>query len=168
MDEELLRAYFEELASKHKLIGHQAGVKDAFFYVENPYGLSEIDNALRNTLSFPALILDTPDGLVSDNTTKSYTDTINVSFAVVTRADDPISIRSARALCKSIGMSVVARVVTDARNKLLIADKHIPVRFESDYSPIGPMIDAVYGYQFALQIICPFGFSVDSGNWLDR
>jgi hypothetical protein len=36
------------------------------------------------------------------------------------------------------------------------------------YDPVGPMADNHYGYTFRFKITCPFGFTVDSGNWLDK
>jgi len=167
-------AYFTGIAQNHKQIMHGVDGRTAFFFIPVDMDLKEIDNAIRGTKSTPMLALDSMNGSFNDsNGTQNHVQTIAGQFTILEKADsrDQETIRSAQDVCLSIGLQVCARMQTELKGMQPgqpLADKARFVIHNVQYDPVGPMAGTHYGYTFRYTITCPFGFTVDSGNWLDK
>jgi hypothetical protein len=163
-------AYFTNLASKHKQIQHQEGTKNAFFFIPLAYDLGEIDNAIRNTKSTPFIAVDALRGSFDDNDSENHVQIIEGQFTIADKAESgkAESIRTVQDACLKIGLEFITRLKHDARKKLLF-NPHAKFTISNVlYDPVGPMSMNHYGYTFRFQITCPFGYTVDSGTWLDK
>lgn len=160
--------YFETLCLQSKDINHLNEGRKSFFYVDDPYDMDELDNALRNSLQYPAFILEVPTGMFDAHAT-NYTDTPNCSFSIITKAKTLYEARVARNTCKEIGLKFLARMSEDSRYNQIIPNRIIHFRIEDiNYESIGPMAADLYGYMFNFKFVCPLYFNVDAGIWRDR
>ena len=151
--------YYENLATQHKCIVHDEADK-SFFYVENPDDLEEFDEYLRTIKKRVAMLLVANNGEFNDNGSNNYTDELNAQVYIVIRKTGDKTIRELNNEAKIILRSVIARTRKDHPKEFRI--NKVP------YTPVGPMCENWYGYTAMLTFICPFGFSVDSGTWLDK
>lgn len=163
-------AYFANLAAKHKQILHEEKVKDAFFFIPLAYDLTEIDNAIRNTKSTPFLALDALRGSFDDGGAENNVQIIDAQFTIADKAKSgkADTIRTVQDKCLSIGRDFIARLKHDSRKKQLFNPLANFSISNVKYDPVGPMNVEHYGYTFMFQITCPFGYTVDSGTWLDK
>ncbi|KAA8483766.1 hypothetical protein BDE36_1767 [Arcticibacter tournemirensis] len=169
MSEAQYISYFENLAKQSIAIGHDPDQgRYSFFYIEDPYNMEEIDLAIRNRLTLPALLLETSDGELDKNATTNYTDTIKCVFSVIGKANTTEELRQSRDQCKRIGIEILARMSHDSSRNAIVPGKNVYFRIEEvEYSPIS--VDTLFfGYQFSFRFVCPFGFSVDSAIWHDK
>lgn len=160
--------YFENLARASRDIGHnpEAG-KHSFFVVENPFDNAPIDEALRNTLQLPALLLDVPDMDPSDNGSMNHTEQIDGTFAIVKEKVDE-SLVEIQNECLEIGKRFFSRMLKDYREKKIDPGKMVHFQLsDCQYSPIGPMAANFYGYLFTFRFVCPFQSAVTDDFWSD-
>lgn len=161
-------AYFENLAVQSKGLNHNpAEKKNAFFFISDPYTTTEIDNALRNNVSFPAMLLDAAPGMLDSNESTNYTKNINGQFRIIAQAGKD-QIREVRETCFILGMEIITRMQQDSRQHKIIPGKIVSFLIEQvHYEPVGPMLLNHYGYVFNFRFICPFGFTVSAASWRD-
>lgn len=158
-----LEKYLERKAAEHPEIEHdEENGKKAFYIVDDPYDLSEFDNALRNFASFPAMILEFGEGTLDDNSSANYTDTIRGSFMIVDKYDKHKGTekpREIRARCLEIAKQILFQIRKDRNSRAIEPGKYIDFRIDNvPYVPIGPMAIQYYGYVVSFQFICPFTF----------
>ena len=163
-------AYFTNLASQHKQILHEAGKKDAFFFIPLAYDLSEIDKAIRNTKSAPFVAVDALRGAFDDSGSENNVQMIDGQFTIADKATsgEDESIRTVQDTCLRIGLDFITRLKHDSRKKQLFNPLAKFSISNVRYEPVGPMNMNHYGYTFLFSIACPFGYTVDSGTWLDK
>ncbi|SEM66499.1 hypothetical protein SAMN05192574_101391 [Mucilaginibacter gossypiicola] len=167
-------AYFTGLAQKHNQIRHGVDGRTAFFFIPVDMDLKEIDNAIRATKATPMMALDSMNGTFSDNNgTQSHLQTISGQFTILDKADprEQEDIRGVQDKCLAIGLQVCARMHNELKGNPANPNLAGGARFvihNVQYDPVGPMAGNHYGYTFRYTITCPFGFTVDSGNWLDK
>lgn len=148
----------EEKAKENGSLAHLSTQKKcAFVVIDDPYDLDEFDNALRNTLTFPAMLLEQNDGLLSGNASSNYTNTLRTSFMIIDRRKDKEAIRDVRNRCYDIGWSILTQIRKD-QPKNILANKNVRMEINSAYIPIGPMEAKYYGYQFEVEFIAPISF----------
>ena len=149
--------YFERLATENPSILHESGKRERFYVIDDGYDLDELDNALRNTLCFPALLVDEPDGRLSGNESANNTDTMNFNIMIVDSKQGTERVRDVRNRCKEIGMQIVTKI---RKNRFtgIVPGKLVTYELESTYSPIGPLLLEYYGYQFTLSFTIPLTF----------
>jgi len=163
-------AYYTHLATQHNQIGHVAGSKDAFFFIPMAYDLAEIDKAIRNTKTTPFLALDALRGSFNDNASENNVQIIAGQFTIADKVDKGFSltIREAQDKCLKIGLDIITRMKHDSRKRQLFNPLASFSISNVLYEPVGPMSVNHYGYTFHFDIACPFGYTVDSGTWLDK
>jgi hypothetical protein len=163
-------AYFTNLATQHRQIGHVEGKKDAFFFIPLAYDLAEIDKAVRNTKSAPFLALDAVRGSFNDNESESHIQIIEGQITIADKVETGkvITIREAQDKCLQICRDILARMKYDSRKRQLIQPLATMRINNVQYEPVGPMAVNHYGYTMRFEIACPFGYTVDSGTWLDK
>ena len=173
MTEADLKQYFDKLATQSVDIKHDpAAKKKSFFYIDNPFDLQAIENALRNTIQVPALLLDVPEIKPDSNGSTNYTVSMDCTFSIVTKAKGTDAIEAARTQCYQIGMKFLSTMHADSRKGTMIPGKRAYFRINEDQcnvglSPIGPMAIDFYGWLFSFRIVCPFSITVNSGDWQD-
>lgn len=158
-----LEKYLESKAIQNPEIKHdEVNSKKGFYVIDDPYDLSEFDNALRNFAAFPAMILEFGEGMLDDNNANSYTDTMRGSFMVVDKYDNKSGSekpRQIRARCLEIAKQILIQIRKDVRSQTIEPGKHINFRIANiPYTPVGPMAIKYYGYMVSFEFICPFTF----------
>ncbi len=167
--EEAYIAYFTDLATKHKEIAHTIGGRQSLFYIPVEMDLAEIDKAIRDKKSVPMLALDSMRGGFGSNQSARGLQTIEGQFFVLDKAEvgKVEDIRRAHDRCLKIGFEILARMVVDLKGEKMVPGTRFTID-DVKYDPVGPMASTHYGYTFRFPITCPFGFTVDSGNWTDK
>lgn len=168
MTEKAYASYFEKLARMHHILRHKPEEKNgSFFCINNPYELTEFDNALRDNSSTRVLLLDAPTGYLTDNGSANYTQMTKIDFLVVGEVNhEPM--REVRNDCFYIGMDIVSRIRTDAKKNTIIPGRYIYLLEDNiTYDVVGPLYNSHYGYAFSLQLCCPFNFSMNVESWTD-
>lgn len=157
-----LEIYLESKASAHPAIQHKVDGKKAFFVIDDPYNLEDFDNALRNFSSFPAMILEFGEGMLDDNNSGNYTDTIRGSFMIVDKYDKHSGTerpRQIRARCLEVAKEILIQIRKDRNSQSIDPGKYIDFRIDNvPYVAVGPMSIQYYGYMVSFQFICPFTF----------
>jgi len=155
--------YLEAKAKQHPDIPHNPEQKKVAFYaVDDPYDLSEFDNALRNFSAFPAMIAEQNEGELNDNQSANYTDTIEGAFMIVDERRNREAIRAVRNRCWEIGKAILVQMRKDARpdgSGGIMPGRLVHFRIDGvGYAPVGPMATKYYGYVFSFRFACPFSF----------
>ena len=158
MDNNVLFAYLERVVRMQPEISADVN-KKVFYVIEDSYDTDEMDNALRNFASFPAVLTEDYSGEISDNESANYTDTIGLSFIVVDQRNGREAVRDIRDRCKSIGKQIVIQIRKDRNTTNVVPGKFVNFDIrEVMYQPVGPMLTKYYGYQFTIEFIAPFSF----------
>ena len=161
MTEQQYIALFEAKAQQHRFIQHvDAEGQKAFFYIENPDELGEFDIALRNIEKDCAMLLVANNGEFNDSGSNNYTEELNGQLYIVIRKKSDSTIREINNAARSILLEVLGRVRLE--NKYTFRLDKLP------FQKVGPMNDVWYGYTVAITFVCPFSFSLNNGNWLDK
>lgn len=154
-DEEVYINYFENLAKADPDLKHLVNGQ-SFFCVENPFDFDEIDEAVRNKLSMPCMLLDLPDGSLSENQSKNRTDKIEGSFMILLKGNTTMERRKGRKEAKRIGKAIISKMKLDSA-----ASRAKPVWWSLDleninYQGVGPIAESAFGMMFVFRIDCPF------------
>lgn len=156
MDPNEIITYLEQKAAQ--FLGHEiGGTRCQFFVIDNPYELSEFDDALRNTVRVPAMLVEGEDGVISGNQSANNTDTMNFSFMILDKRNGRESIRDVRNRCKAWGVQVITQIRKE-RISGIVAGKVVTFDLNCPYSPVGPINTDCWGYHFSLQFIVPITF----------
>lgn len=160
-------SYFENLAKMSRDIAHNpAAGRESFFVVENPFDLSAIDNAIRDTLQLPALLLDIPDLDPSDNGSANFTEQIDGTFAIVKENQGDRSLVQSE--CLEIAKKFLFRMLKDSKERKIDPGKRVHLSLsDSQYTPIGPIAANYYGYLIAFRFTATFGPAVRAEDWQD-
>lgn len=154
-------AYFESLASKHKLIAHSPTNK-AFFFIDNDEDLSAFDEALRNMSSSCVMGIIINTGELNDAQSSNHTDTLNIQLYLLKIKTNNNTVIELYDWAKIRLTEIVGRTKIDFKTKKPNFDiDSIP------YQKVGPMNEQWYGMTAVLSFTCPFGFSVTSAIWAD-
>lgn len=157
MTPDSLFEYLERKAKENEQIPHDPdNGKVAFFAIDNPYDLEEFDNAIRNTLDFPAMLAEQNDGILTDNASANYTNTLRSSFMILDRRGENEKIRSVRSRCYQIGFDLITSMRKESPNKN--NSKSVYFNINLAYVPVGPINTEYYGYQFEIEFITRFTF----------
>lgn len=161
-------AYFKNLATKSTDIAHvETTLKKSFFVVDNPFDLTEVDNALRSGIKLPAMLLDIPKFTPSGNGGANYTNTVEGTFVILQKASKG-NLSSVRDECLQIGLKFLYRMHYDYKEQMIEAGRPVFFKMEdTDVEPVGPIAVEHYGYIFTFRFICPFSFSVSGASWTD-
>lgn len=158
MDSLELFAYLERVAKMQPEIVDE-DKKKVFYVVEDIYDTDEMDQALRSFAALPAVLTEDYSGMLSDNESANYTDTIVLSFMVVDRKVGKESVRDVRNRCKGIATRMILQIRKDRNSMNITPGKFVSYDISNVvYQPIGPMLTDFYGYQFTLEFIAPFSF----------
>lgn len=160
-------AYFENLARNHRAIGH--GDDRKAFYVVDDDNLSELENALRNELSLPALLLDQ---YFDEDDTESDNNRLKIlgGFSIICPCEigNVQSIREARATARQIARSIKSRLRKDSFYGGALYEQQIMVSFsmQGEKTPvIGGGLATGWGYSF--ELLMPDQLAIDPSDWLD-
>ena len=160
------KAYFENLAAKHIALAHSEQNK-SFFYIDNPFELTAIDQALGYMQSNKCLLLDVPDRLWDDNASNNYTDKISCQFTVLKRESDKTQLLNARNETLAIVEDFLVKIRQNQSSRTLFNSTNAHMRIENvSIQAVGPMKLEWYGYTVVVSIICPFVPAKNAGNWL--
>ncbi|GAB3956739.1 hypothetical protein GCM10028805_47550 [Spirosoma harenae] len=161
-------AYFENLATRNVDIRHNPENRKAFFVVDDD-NRSELENAIRNELDLPALLLDQ---YYDDQDTEADNNRLKVlgGLSVVCRCDakDTQSVRAARAEGRRIARSFLNKVRKDCRYGGALYSQQVMISFsaQGEKTPIiGDGSATGWGYGFDLTM--PDQVAVNPDDWLD-
>ncbi len=158
MTPDALIDYLERKAVESNMIPHDPdNGKVAFFAIDNPYDLEEFETAIRNTLTFPAMLAEQNDGLLNNNASNNYTNTLRSSFMILDKIRDSEKIRNVRSRCFQIGLDILTAIRKDQPNGI-VPGKRVSFNINLAYLPIGPIVSEYYGYQFEIEFIVNFNF----------
>lgn len=161
------KAYFQNLAEKHVALQHSEESNKSFFYIDNFFELSAIDNALGYMTSKKCILVDVPDRLWDDNNSNNYTDKIRCQFTILKRESDKTQLLNARNECLAIVEDFLVKIRQDQTARTLFGGSKAHMRIENvNIQAIGPEKIEWYGYTVIFTIICPFAPAVNTGNWL--
>lgn len=162
-------AYFENLAKQHKAVLHTDDPKDQHFFVVKDDNRTEVENAIRNGLKFPAVLLDQyMDNLETDS--DNYRLRIMGGISVlVTCTVKPEDIRRARDEARTIALSFLKRMRRDclyARGALAMRNIKPDTTFQGEpVELLGSGTATGWGYPF--EWLLPTQVVVDAGDWSD-
>ncbi len=166
INETTYKSYFENLAAKHIALQHTPQ-NQSFFYIDNPFELSQIDNALGYMTSTKCLLLDVPDRLLDDNASNNYTDKIACQFTILKRESDRMQLLNARNEILVIIEDFLVKIRQDQSAGNLFGDSKARMRIANvNIQAVGPMKLDWYGYTVVFTVICPFAPAVNNANWL--
>ena len=151
--------YFQNLAIADADLQHFLSGKSSFFVVDDAFDLEEIDEAVRNKLKFPAMLLDIPDGALGLSNSNNKTDTITGIFMFLLNTKSNLDKRTARATAKNIGKRLLKKIHEDSRASLKTANWFAFDYNDVKYQPVGPICEAAYGMQFMFKITSPFSLA---------
>jgi len=147
--------YFIDIATHHKLIAHQ----DANY--ERTFKRDSIDvliSCMRGDLAVDkrfALILENPDGTLSDGGSDNPRDNQRGAFWIIKNIakGDIIADKAVRTQAKSICISVISKIRNDHRKGIKTPFLKALDINNIEYHPVGPVMDNCVGYR------CEFGFN---------
>lgn len=168
MTEDQYISYFENLAEQSKDINHKLDGKNSFFYIEDGSDLDEFDQALRDGIPSPCMLLVGDDGELDDNDSENHLQNLDGEFFILSRKTSDKTIRQLRAECLPIAINILARMKRDAKAGNIVENKTVHFHISKiPYLKVGPMNGKWYGYMIAFRFECPFGFAVTDANWRD-
>ena len=164
--EQSLRSYFENLAAKHTVLTHSEE-NPSFFYIDNPYELNAIDEALRNMSQEICALVDTPDRVLNDNASGNYVEAINLQFTILKKQSDSTLLLQTRDAVLPIISDFLVKVRQDNHTGNIFGSatakmKIVNVKIE----PVGPMNLEWYGYTAIITLTCPLALTPNDAIWL--
>lgn len=159
MELDLILQYLEHKVATSGSFTHDlTDNKKAFYVIDDPYNLSEFDEAIRSMTTFPAMLVEQLQGQLDDNDSANYTDTIQIGMIIIDKRAKE-TIRTVRNRCFHIGKSILTDIRKDVPQLNIIPDKYVTMRIDNiPYTPVGPIADGYYGYIFQFEFIVPFTF----------
>lgn len=131
--------------------------ESAFYIIDDPYDLEEFDNALRNFAKFPAMLTEQNDGILSDNHSNNYTNSLRTTFIILDKVHGEERTKDVKNRCFDIGLRMLTAIRKD-QPKNVIPGKSVNVQINGGYLPVGPFSNMYYGYQFELELIAPISW----------
>ncbi|MCX6216492.1 hypothetical protein [Spirosoma sp.] len=162
-------AYFEGLASKHKAIRHVPGDESSqgFFLVQDD-NMAELEQAVRNKLQLPALLLDQYfDEL--DTTQDNNRLRIEGGFSIICKIEqgDTASIRAARHQARLIARSVLGRLRKELRPGGGLSAQNVVMLPVNAGEPTPILGGNATGWGYAITWQMPTSMAVSTDDWLD-
>lgn len=158
--------YFEGLARKNVLIGHNAE-QCRFFYNEDD-GLTALRESLRNKLHYPALVLDAyADSVFAEHDNPRLRVTGGISILVRTDSRDRESQRIGRQHAQGIARSILQRLRFDCRTPsgaLFLRKIQLNLDFEGEPTPV---LDGTIGWAYGIVMTMPTNMAVQVDDWSD-
>jgi hypothetical protein len=150
-------SYFEGLAIADPDLKHNQNGRKSFFCIDDPFDLDEIDNAVRDTLQMPCMLLDMPDGDLTENgTAGNPKDILSAGFMILLKGLTIADKRLARVEAKRIGKNIIKEMKANSRASLATPNMWHLNREAIKYQRVGPIADSYYGMMFTFTITCPF------------
>lgn len=151
--------YFQTLANQHLKI------KD--FYVMD---INEPLMAWKDSMKFPALILNSLNGSITGPHIDNTLDSIQGGFLIIDkldRIDDFYAEMLVLSKMKNIGMEIISRMLYDMQKCELLAAKAIP-GFDVktvNYEMIGPVFDVCFGFNFTFKCLSKLDLTYSEYTW---
>lgn len=162
------RAYFEEVAVKLRLLGHEPGMVNMFF-TEGPDMASTLIQAIRNKLTLPCLLVEFYD---EDNeNTDARSQLLTSAFIVLDQAktskEGKEDIESAiYQRCKKAADQIFARMKNQSdRMRLKIDGKPAMLAGSSPGNWVGPLNNDLYGWRIEFTWRIAAGTCFDPLAW---
>jgi len=151
--------YFQTLANQH--------VKIKDFYVMD---INEPIMALKDTMKFPALILNSLNGSVTAPHIDNTLDLIKGGYIIIDsidRIDDFYAEMNILQNTKQIGIDIISRMLYDMQKCELLAAKAIP-GFDVktvNYEMVGPVFDVCFGFNFTFKCLSKLDLTYHESAW---
>lgn len=169
--EQFYRSYFENLASKSKLI-------KSFYYINDRYNLASFDNAVKSVQGqTPTFLLEQYSYDVAEGSapSRNYIKTLNGQFNILlkTTAGQQSSIEAARATGEMIADRYIGRMRRDfdSGQPIILDDDtqsgNVFYKVSAKCEPIGPINADYYGIACLFSWYTSFGVPVSSDDWTD-
>lgn len=161
-------AYFEFIARKHRAIAH-SDTQTSFFVVKDD-NLAEVQQAVRDTLHLPALLLDQYiDDVLTDN--DNYRLLVKGGFSVLEtfESGNQVDMRQARAEARRIAGTIINRIRRDclAATGPLASFRILPgSTYSGDDTPIVSNTSVGWSYNFMWTM--PRAVALNPDDWLDE
>lgn len=155
-------------------LGQPTGSKTNFLFGP-PLEFSDVlENAIRSSAVFPAIVLEYPDNQVDDNNRTGLVETLPVALTVVAS----VSVRNNTfeerdeliyATCKPLADQILARLQRESDARLLKQACNFEIQLQRAYngSWVGPVISGVYGYRYTLDFRVFGTLKFDQNQWSD-
>jgi hypothetical protein len=156
-------AYFEDIAKKHKAIGHSNSEKH-FFRLE----LDEFYAGLRNDINYPALVLEGYDFNFTDNKSDNVIKNRNGAFMLIdhcAEADDFDRIHQIWDALEEIGDDILIKILADKRDRTVTTVRDFDMN-NVEATLIANDVDQNYGIRFQFQISTLKSNDVNESKWL--
>lgn len=156
--------YFENLARKHKDIGHSDGEKH-FFRMEIDEVLAGIT---RQDVRHPYLILEGYSYDFTDNKSDNLQKNRSGAFILLDHVPDPTdfdAIHDAWDRMEEIGDELLVKMKSDKKNPLAPVVRGFEFS-SSEAKLIANEIDGNYGIRFSYTLTSPRSNEVDAGKWI--
>ncbi|MBD2700151.1 hypothetical protein IC229_05860 [Spirosoma sp. BT702] len=167
MTEQQYIDYFEGLATRHKAILHNAETHKSFFVVHDD-NLTEVETAVRNSLSLPALLLDQ---YFDEEDTEHDNNRLRVlgglSIICKTEAGNTQSFREARQEARRIARRILNKVRKDCRYGGALFDQNVMISFQAQGEPTPIIGGSATGWGYAFTLLKPMTVAIDGDDWLE-
>ena len=158
-------SYMEnEIAKKLKDINHSEEAR-RFFRISGIAGLEEYIAELPEVDGVSLMVVENPEGRISDNQGDNFTDTPSYEFYIATKYEfnNHTARVAAKEQCKAVGQKILARMLRDSRLRLhgltLMQFTDIP------YFPIGPFGDQAIAVYFRFDVNQYSGLVYNENDW---
>ncbi len=158
MDHNIIVTYFESLADNHRLV-------NGFFRMD----LTEIQSSFRSKVEFPALVLESHEGDLSNSSLQATVNDRTFAFTIYLKPKqrDYPGQNDSLTIAEQIGLSMIARMKHDASLPEHFLFNKFKVNTVS-YAKVGPVFNEhLYGYRFVGSIMGSEPLKVKPDDWLD-
>ena len=155
-------SYFRTIATNNKAIAH-TNTEKHFYRID----ISEVLEALRSDINYPALLLENHSGQIIDALSDNPKDSVNFGFAVVkavdNRTDNYTDVENALSACHDICRQIISKMWKDAKRQDTIVQS-IDLNTVT-YEKVGPVFDNCYGYRVSGSIIAKADIYFNTAEW---
>ena len=160
-------AFFEDLATRHKLLLHSGSEKH--FVRAN---IEELITGLRSKVAWPCLVLESYELNLVDNKSDDIYLVPTGAFTILTKVqrDNYDQENEAINTCMGIGLDIISAMRKDYRNMGTTAVS--AARTIKYFDPgtvkaykVGPVMESCFGYRFEFQLGNPQSLAYDNTKW---
>ena len=157
MNNQEQKAYFEQLATQYRPIGH---TRDAPRFCR--YNMDEVVTGLRQNLDLSqyCLLLEAPTGTLENNQGDGNFDNQEIAFMVIRMVEERNFDEEEQVLSESrrMGVQLLARIIEQGEFADLDLDS-------IEYDKIGPVFGNCFGYRYTITAVSEISLATDPAEW---
>jgi hypothetical protein len=163
-----LETYSQELVG----MGRTTKTEKSFFFGPSLMDSDVLEKAIRNTASYPALMLEYSDNAVDSNNKTGTVETIPFGISIIANYSPKDSSSNKDELiygvCKPLLDQTLARLQKESDKHLLKSGCSFEIQLMRSFNGmwIGPIANGVYGYNYSIEIRVFGSLMYDPNSWI--